>query len=94
MDLARYEGRRPLEGESALGEEGIAQIAGDELTPEFAAEVSEEFRRLLESLPDNDLQEIAIRKMDGYTNTEIAQQLGCSQRTIERRLQLIRRTWS
>jgi hypothetical protein len=31
--------------------------------------------------------------MEGYTNDEIAAQLGCARRTIARRLDLIRKTW-
>ena len=32
-------------------------------------------------------------KLEGYTNDEIAGQLGCSVRTVERRLRLIRKKW-
>jgi DNA-binding CsgD family transcriptional regulator len=31
--------------------------------------------------------------MEGYTNDEIAAQLGCARRTVARRLELIRKTW-
>jgi DNA-directed RNA polymerase specialized sigma24 family protein len=36
---------------------------------------------------------LATAKLEGYTNDEIAEQLGCSQRTVERRLHLIRKKW-
>jgi len=38
-------------------------------------------------------RQIAQWKLDGYTNAEIAQRLGCGLRTVERRLELIRRIW-
>lgn len=34
------------------------------------------------------------RKLEGYTNAEIAGELGCLVRTVERRLRLIRNTWT
>ncbi len=55
--------------------------------------VSEEIRRILDLLPDSNLQDLAIAKMEGCTNEEIAQRLQCSERTVERRLHLIREIW-
>ena len=55
--------------------------------------VAEEYRLRLEQLDDTALQAIAIAKMQGYANRDIAEQLSCSVRTIERRLELIRRKW-
>ncbi len=40
------------------------------------------------------LKEVAMSKVQGYTNEEIAQRLGCSLSTIERKLRLIREIWS
>jgi DNA-directed RNA polymerase specialized sigma24 family protein len=34
---------------------------------------------------------VAVWKMEGYTNEEIAGKLGCATRTVERKLFLIRR---
>ena len=64
-----------------------------EPTPEFAAQVSEQCRRLLDGLNDDGLREIAILKMDGFSNEEIAQQKDCTTRTVERKLHLIRTIW-
>jgi DNA-directed RNA polymerase specialized sigma24 family protein len=72
---------------------GLEQIAGREPTPEFAAEVAEEYRRLLERLDDAELQSIAVWKMEGDTVAEIAARLGCALSTVERRLRLIRQIW-
>ena len=54
--------------------------------------VADECRKLLEHL-DPDLQVLALAKMKGDTNDEIAEQLACSVRTVKRRLHLIRKTW-
>jgi len=72
----------------------ITQVLGDEPTPEFAAEVAEESERLLARLPDVELREIALAKLAGSTNEEIARERGCAMRTVERRLGLIRRVWT
>jgi DNA-directed RNA polymerase specialized sigma24 family protein len=72
---------------------GLERIAGDGPTPEFAAMMAEECQRLLDALDDDSLRQVALSRMEGYTNDEIADQLGCARRTIARRLDLIRKTW-
>ena len=56
--------------------------------------MAEECQRLLDALDDNSLRQVALSRMEGYTNDEIAEQLGCARRTIARRLDLIRKTWT
>ena len=53
----------------------------------------EALRELLEKLDDDLLRGIAIGKLEGYQNRELAARLGTSQRRIERKLQLIRQAW-
>jgi DNA-directed RNA polymerase specialized sigma24 family protein len=103
-DLARHETRQVrgggrVQSESALdgsasrsGDQGLGQIAGDAVSPEFAAMMADQCRRLLGRL-EPDLQRLALAKMEGYSNEEIAQRTGRSLRTVERRLHLIRTKW-
>ena len=49
--------------------------------------------RLMGVRPDDQLRQIARRRLKGYTNAEIAKELGVIERTVERRLQLIRSLW-
>ncbi len=72
----------------------LEQIAASEPTPEFAMIVAEEVRRLLESLKREDLKQVAIAKLEGETNEEIAARLGCSLRTVANRLRMIRLMWT
>lgn len=72
----------------------LEQLAGPEPTPEFAAMVAEEYERLLEALGDDDLRRVAVWRLEGLTNDEIADRLGCARRTVARRLDLIRKIWS
>jgi DNA-directed RNA polymerase specialized sigma24 family protein len=86
-----------VRGESALsapeGGGGLDGVEGHEPTPELAAEAADEFRRLLALLPDEECRQIAVCKLEGRTNAEIASLLGCALATVERRLRLIRRLW-
>jgi DNA-directed RNA polymerase specialized sigma24 family protein len=104
--LRRYEARQkrggaPLGEATAAGslsreaeDADVEQILGREPTPEFAAQVAEECQRLLGLLQDAGLRDLALRKMEGYTNDELAVQRGCVPRTIERKLRVIRKLWS
>jgi RNA polymerase sigma factor (sigma-70 family) len=90
-----------VKGESALlgaghdseGRPGGRQVRSSEPTPEFAAQLVEDFRRLLECLDDAELRSIALWKFEGYTNAEVAARTGCALATVERRLRLIRKIW-
>jgi DNA-directed RNA polymerase specialized sigma24 family protein len=74
--------------------QGLEAVIGKEPTPECAAQVAEECQRLLGRLGDVQLRSIAVWKMEGYTNAEIATKLGCVPSTIERKLRLIRNRWA
>jgi len=73
---------------------GIEQIICREPTPEFAAMFAEEFERRLRQLDDETLRTVAQLKLEGYSNLEIADRLGSALRTVERKLALIRLTWT
>jgi DNA-directed RNA polymerase specialized sigma24 family protein len=68
-------------------------LIGHEPDPAFAVELAEECRRLLDLLEDSELRSVALGKMEGYTNAEIASQLGRSLPTVERKLRRIRMIW-
>jgi DNA-directed RNA polymerase specialized sigma24 family protein len=72
---------------------GLERIAAQGPSPEFAAMMAEECRRLLDALEDDSLRQVALSRMEGYNSDEIAQQLGCARRTVARRLDLIKKTW-
>jgi DNA-directed RNA polymerase specialized sigma24 family protein len=99
IDLMRREGRQSRgEGKVRNFSEAIMPEAADLLdpgpTPEFAAQVADECRKLLELLGDESLRKVAIAKLEGYTNRQIAEQLGCIEQTVERKLRSIRQIWS
>jgi len=95
-EAAQKRGGGAVGGESAwLGtaddaDRGIEQVVGTEPTPAFAAEVAEEIGRWLDALGSDELRQVAVWKMEGYTNAEIARLMDTSETTVERRLKLIR----
>lgn len=72
----------------------VQEYLGTEPTPEFAVEVADELERLAEGLGDADLKRIVELKLGGSTNDEIADELGCTSRTITRKLSRIREEWA
>ena len=77
-----------------LDADWLTRIASVEPTPELAAETVEEARRLLDLLEKDSLRRVAELKLDGYANREIAEALGVIERTVERRLAMVRKLWS
>jgi RNA polymerase sigma factor (sigma-70 family) len=89
LDRTRAASRRGADAEGT----GIAQAAGTEPSPELAAQIGDEMQRLLRILPNEEVRTVALSKLEGYTNAEIAERLGCALATVERRLSLIRSVW-
>jgi RNA polymerase sigma factor (sigma-70 family) len=79
--------------EEVSRDQDFTQLLTREPTPLEAAEMADECRRLLECLPEPELRLIALLKVEGYTNEEIASQLDCVPRTIERKMSRIRLLW-
>ncbi len=73
---------------------GIGGVSGGSDAADIHAELAEACEVLLDQLDDEQLKQIAIMRMDGYLVDEIAMRLELSKRAVERRLQLIRRTWT
>jgi DNA-directed RNA polymerase specialized sigma24 family protein len=85
-----------LKGQNGSKDSGIGleQFISTEPSPEFAAAAAEEYQRRLAQLDDENLRKLALWKMEGFTNEEIARRFGCAPRTIERRLAIVRSIWS
>ena len=73
---------------------GLANVMADDITPAHLATLEEERNRLFDALPDDVLRTVALKKLEGYQNAEIAAELGVTERTIERKLQRIRNLWT
>ncbi len=95
LDQRKYATRKKrAEGSTRpLDDAALDAVVGAQPDPAFAALVADEFRFLLEKLDDPQLRHIALRKLEGYTNDEIAAEMDCTVRTVGRRLALIRDLW-
>ena len=71
----------------------LEQVLSREPSPELAAEVADECRRLMNMLGDKELERIALWRMEGRSVEEIAKQLGYAPRSVKRKLHLIRDLW-
>jgi DNA-directed RNA polymerase specialized sigma24 family protein len=78
---------------STLEDELRNLIIGREPSPELAAEVADQLRHLLAALPNESYRRIALKKMEGYKNAEIAEQLDCCTQNVEYKLRTIRAIW-
>lgn len=75
------------------GEDLLAGLADFRPDPVFSNQLADECRRLLSILNDGQLAQLAIWKMEGFTNKEIAAKLDRSIPTVERKLARIRKLW-
>jgi DNA-directed RNA polymerase specialized sigma24 family protein len=98
--LAKKRGGGKVRGESFFAKPGneeslpgIEAALGIEPTPQFAAEMAEQCHELLDQLPE-DLRLIATKKLQGYSNAEIAKEIGRVSRTVDRKLERIRSIWT
>ena len=71
----------------------INSVAGAAPTPEFVVMMIQQCELLIKHLPNERLREIALLRFEGFANSEIAERLSVHERTIERKLNLIRSHW-
>lgn len=94
-------GTRPdaqLQGESAVSgphddQRILEAVLSAEPSPELAAQFAEDFSLRLAQLPGDDFRRIALWRLEGFTNREIADKLGTYEVKIERKLRIIRKYW-
>ena len=105
-DLIRHENRKKRGGTGKAITDSCAleprqavplsQIVEQRDSPEFDAEIGSQIELLMAKLDeakDPDLLFIAVAKMRGDSSAQVAEQLGCVRRTVERKVQLIRNIW-
>ena len=72
---------------------GVEQLQALEPTPEFAVEVADLSEKFFELLPEPELKQLMLLKLEGWTNEECADRMHLSRRTIQRKLERVRRIW-
>jgi RNA polymerase sigma factor (sigma-70 family) len=75
----------------------LEQMDAADPSPAEAALLNEALERRLDALSDAghpELRQIALWRLEGYSNREISTMVGCTERLVERRLARIRSKWS
>ncbi|MBC8876713.1 MAG: RNA polymerase subunit sigma-70 [Planctomycetes bacterium] len=72
---------------------GVGEVPAGDRSPSSMARAAEMFEQLLDVLDDDMLRVIAIFKMEGRTNPEIAEIFCISRATVVRKLEVIRTVW-
>jgi RNA polymerase sigma-70 factor (ECF subfamily) len=72
----------------------LLDLIDSEPTADDAAALVEGFQQRIETLTDPSLRQVALLKMKGHTNAEIAELQGCVERTVGRKLERIRDRWT
>ncbi len=101
IDQIERESRQKRGGGNVQGESvfqgqavgGINQVVGLEPTPELVVQMADRMEELLDALGDESLRDVALAKLDGFNNQEIAERLRLGLRTVERKLALVRAIW-
>ena len=102
IDHIRRENRRKRGGsgkqasQRLAGQDFLDQLAAIEPSPEMVLAANESCEKLLDSLDesgDKSLKTIAILRVNASPPEEIASRLGCTIRTVQRKLKTIRALW-
>ena len=96
VDKRRHDQRQRRGGQQivrsldAADEESVVEAIGQEPSAEMVLMMQETVDRFFSHLGVGPLRDLAGAKLEGYSNAELAVRFECSERTIERRLHLIR----
>ena len=92
IDHTRRESRNKRGGDKTI-ESLVEELVGREPTPDVVASMNEELERLLNRLGDDTLRIIVTLSLAGDTPNEIADAIGLSERSVQRKLKIICAEW-
>jgi DNA-directed RNA polymerase specialized sigma24 family protein len=81
-------------GSDSDAKSGIANVSRSQTTPLLDVEFLDTCETLFDALPDEKTRNVARLMIEGHSLDDIADELGCVRRTVERKLQQIREIWS
>lgn len=82
-----------MRGDARKFPAGFQSLPSPEPSPELLVQLDDQLQRLLASLEDDRLREVALSVLAGDSRPEIAEKLGLSLRSVERKVALIREAW-
>jgi RNA polymerase sigma factor (sigma-70 family) len=83
-----------LQASDRAGPHSLEHAVGPDPRPELVVSMVENCQRLLDQLPDEMLQAVALYRLQGFTHREIASKIGRAPETVNRKLRRIREIWS
>jgi RNA polymerase sigma factor (sigma-70 family) len=95
IDHLRRENRQKRSSENEIAASPMDMLSS-ECAPELQLITDESFEKLLAALDatgDTDLKRLALLKLENHPATELAAELGCTVRTVQRKLKTIREIW-
>jgi len=81
----------PQTGTSALARPVVESLASKSPSPEDIVDFQDQFLHLMNSF-DADAQQIVHLKLEQHTNAHIAEQMGCAERTVRRKIKQLQAT--
>ncbi len=82
-----------LDGATAGQPADWRSLAEVELPPEYVVAFNDNMQHALAKLDEEKTRNVALLKLEGYENREIARQLGISLSSVERKLRVVREKW-
>lgn len=82
-----------MNGEGRHSNVGFQSVPSPEPSPELMVQLDDQLQRLMSSLADDRLRDVARSVLAGDSRAETAEKLGLSLRSIERKVSLIRDAW-
>lgn len=73
--------------------EQIRELVDRDPDPEYILEFNEHLKRALARLRDEKTREVAVLRLEGLSNSEIATRMAISLSSVERKLRVIREVW-
>ncbi len=80
-----------LDGDS---HDEIDDLVDRAFTPDYIVVFNDTLRHLLNMLPEENQRSVAIHKITGLSNAQVAQEMNISLRTVERKLSVIQKLWN
>lgn len=98
-DSRQKRGGGQTRGESVFGSPGdqgagtFDDFLSEEPTPEYLTQMDEQLLQLMDALPDQISRDLVERRLEGWSNEDIAQEQGISVHSVRRKLRLVRSVW-
>lgn len=81
------------DGSTSFSPDHVANLEAIEPAPDFVVQAKENLEQLISQLDNDVLCQICCLKLEGFRDGEIAEKLNCSRRTVQRKIEVIKKIW-